>query len=196
MTHFVSTFQTAALKSALSSLLNILSHSLLCRLLLPDRSKPRPHGHAACGEQTKAPNSFGQVTGYKYCQMQSSVNQDVLCLTQWVSVRVRLLNTPTSSWCWWSCRALIDDCTSMPVLRGSFTVWGCPLRKTSRFLQRHKGDVWKGFGFSKKIPLSLETVLISTLCCLLSHRNGSCSFNHHFISLRRVSSQGLVSRGF
>lgn len=148
MTHFVSTFQTAT--CTLCIVLNTSSRSLLCRqtqLIVTWSYKTSTLCHAACGEQTKALNSFGQVRGYKFCHMQGSVNQEVSCLTQWVSVRERLLNTPTSLRCWWSCRALMDDCTFLPVLWGTFTVCVCPLSETSRFLQRHKGDVWRCFLF-------------------------------------------------
>ena len=104
MTHFVSSFQTAALTICIVLFTQPLKPFITC---------PPNTSHCylitsslcivACSEQTKALN-FLQVTGYKCCQLRKK-SCFRLRRFQWgwgCGCAVPLpLNTPTSLWCWW-----------------------------------------------------------------------------------------------
>lgn len=208
MTHFVSTFQAAPLRLCIVLLLNILYHyfAVKHRLLLPEPSKPRPsvtqhvanrHRRLILLAKKRVINTVKRKKSHVW-----------LSRFRWGRLLARavplLLSAPTSARCWWSGRALIDDCIHDGALGFLYSMWVSAEWKliSCKDTRVMNTEVFSFFSKkNKKIPRRDSFFFSSHLCIahflLIMDPAASPCFNHHFyLSFRRVSNRGLVSRGF
>lgn len=160
MTHFVSTSQAATL---------VLPHSVSWNITLLSNLNPLLHSMWWTETKKRVINTVKRKESHVWLRR----SRWGRC---WGRAVPLLHSTPTSARCWWSCRALIDDCIHACALGFLYGMWvssewkliSC---KDTRVINTEV------FFFSVKGKKTLEIVFISSLYCPLSSHNGSCSLS-------------------